>query len=153
MVPRWAPGARGAFYGLTPAHGRAEMARALLEGCAFAMVDVLERLQALGLSIDRIRLCGGGARSRVWARIRADAAQRPVEPVTRADCSALGAAAIAAVAAGGFPDLAAAARQFAAPEETIAPDPAAAPAYAEARAASRRLFDTLEPIFVAPREI
>jgi xylulokinase len=111
------------------------------------MVDVLERLQSLGLVIERIRLCGGGARNPVWARIRADAAQLPVELVTRADCSALGAAAIAAVAAGGFPDLAAAARAFAAPEETIAPDPSAAPAYAQARAASRRLFETLEPMF------
>ena len=61
MAPRWEPGARGAFYGLTAAHGKADCARALLEGCAFAMRDVVDRMQAMGIATDRIRICGGGA--------------------------------------------------------------------------------------------
>src|SRR6185369_3700131 len=44
MAPEWQPAARGCFYGMTPAHGRGHMVRAVLEGCAFAMRDVVERL-------------------------------------------------------------------------------------------------------------
>ena len=51
MAPRWVAGARGAFYGLTPYHGRAACARAVLEGCAFAMRDVVDCLD--GLEIGR----------------------------------------------------------------------------------------------------
>src|SRR5262249_11419809 len=46
MSPEWIASARGVFYGLAPGLGRAEMARALLEGCGFAMRDVAERLAA-----------------------------------------------------------------------------------------------------------
>ena len=63
MAPRWIAGARGCFHGLTPAHGRAHLARAVLEGCAFAMRDVIDRLVALGIAADSLRLLGGGARS------------------------------------------------------------------------------------------
>ena len=45
MAPEWIASARGCFYGLSMAHGRAHAARAVLEGCAFAMRDVLERLR------------------------------------------------------------------------------------------------------------
>ncbi len=41
MAPEWIAAARGCFYGLTPAHGQGHMARAVLEGCAFAMRDVV----------------------------------------------------------------------------------------------------------------
>ena len=72
MAPVWNASARGCFYGLTPSHTRAHMARALLEGCAFAMRDVADRLKELGAEIRSVLLLGGGARSRLWAQIRAD---------------------------------------------------------------------------------
>ena len=50
MAPRWVAGARGAFYGLTAEPRRAACARALLEGCAFAMRDVVDRLDAMGVA-------------------------------------------------------------------------------------------------------
>ena len=55
------------------------MIRAVLEGCAFAMRDVVDRLAALGVATDSLLLLGGGARSRIWAQIRADLCGRPVE--------------------------------------------------------------------------
>ena len=66
------PAARGCFYGLTPSHGAPHLARALLEGCAFAMRDVADRLAEMGAEIRSLLLLGGGARSRLWAQIRAD---------------------------------------------------------------------------------
>ncbi len=48
MAPEWKAEARGCIYGLTPSHGRPHLARALLEGCAFAMRDVADRLRDMG---------------------------------------------------------------------------------------------------------
>ena len=76
------------------------MARALLEGCAFAMRDVADRLKELGAEIRSLLLLGGGARSRLWAQIRADLLGLPTEISSRVDSSPVGAAMLAAVAAG-----------------------------------------------------
>jgi xylulokinase len=147
MAPRWIAGARGAFYGLTSAHGKAACARALLEGCAFAMRDVVDRYAALGLRTDAIRLCGGGARSRVWAQIRADVSQRPVEVLDVADTSPIGAAILAGVATGQSADVAEAASAFPRRLETIDPDPAKAEVYDRGYRRYRTLFDALTPLY------
>ena len=53
MAPRWEADARGAWYGLTPAHGRGHLVRALLEGSAYAFRDVVEAITAAGLGCQR----------------------------------------------------------------------------------------------------
>ncbi len=149
-APQWIASARGCFYGLTPAHGAGHMARAVLEGCAFAMRDVIGRLGEMAVPLEAIRLLGGGARSRIWAHIRADCSGLPVEvPVVR-DTSPVGAAMCAAVAGGLHDDLVACAGRVGAVAETIEPDTAARGAYDDAYAAYRRLFDSLKPMFAGP---
>ena len=147
MAPRWVAGARGAFYGLTPAHGRAHCARAVLEGTAFAMLDVIERLVSLGVPADRLRLMGGGARSAVWAGIRADLSGLPTEVCTMADASPVGAAVLASVAAGIHPDLSSALAVMRTPLTLVDPDPFRLDAYREAHARYRRLFESLVPLY------
>ena len=147
MTPEWNAAARGCFYGLTPAHGVAHLARAALEGTAFGLRDVAERLRDTGVRTERIRVLGGGARSRIWAQIRADVTSLPVERSAIADASAVGAALLAAVASGGQPDLATAARQVGAVAETLQPQPEARSAYDAAYARYRRLFSSLTPMF------
>jgi xylulokinase len=144
MAPRWLPAARGSFIGLTPRHGRAHMARAVLEGTAFAMRDVIDRLDAVGVPTGRVRLMGGGARSAPWCRIRADLSGRPVEVLADADASATGAALIAAVTAGLIGDLAGASAALPLDVRMVAPDPARRGAYDDAYARYRRAFDALE---------
>ena len=78
MAPEWNADARGCFYGLTPAHKRSHLARAVLEACAFAMRDVTERLDSLLPKTPSIRLLGGGAVSDFWGQIRADIAGKDV---------------------------------------------------------------------------
>ena len=90
MAPEWIDAARGCFYGITAAHGSGHLARAVLEGCAFAMRDVLERLQEMEVAIGSILLLGGGARSRLWAQIRADLTGLPVAVPAVVDTSPLG---------------------------------------------------------------
>jgi xylulokinase len=80
MAPEWLPEARGCFYGLTPAHGRSHLIRAVLEGCRFAMRDVIDHLAEMGVETRSLLLLGGGARSRLWAQMRADIAGRPEIP-------------------------------------------------------------------------
>jgi xylulokinase len=147
MAPRWRPEARGCFYGLTSAHRREHMARAVLEGTAFAMRDVIDRLDTMGVATDTILLLGGGARSSFWGQIRADVAGRRVDVPRTIDACPLGAALLAAVACGDIPTLADAAALVGGGGVAITPDPSRASAYDTAYAAYRRLFDTLEPMF------
>ncbi len=153
MAPEWVESARGCFYGLTPAHGPAHMAKALLEGCAFAMRDVLERLTSMDVAIESILLLGGGGRSSLWAQIRADISGLPVVVPSRLDTSPLGAAMLAAVAADIQPNLETCARLVETAEAegkgqtTLMPNSNHIKAYDTAHANYRRLFDSLRPMY------
>jgi xylulokinase len=102
--------ARGAFLGLSLAHTRAHLTRAVLEGIAFALRDSLSILHELGLSPSHLLLTGGGAKSPFIRRLQADVYGVPVSTVNREEGPAYGAALLAAVGVGAFPDLAGAAR-------------------------------------------
>ncbi len=102
--------ARGAFVGISLAHTRAHLSRAVLEGIAFGMRDALTILRGLKLPLRRILLTGGGARSPFVRQLQADVYGLPVARVNREEGPAYGAALLAAVGAGAFPDLAAACR-------------------------------------------
>jgi xylulokinase len=143
MAPKWLAAARGSFIGLTTSHGPAHLARAVLEGTAFAMRDVVDRLDALGVATDRLRLMGGGARSDVWCQMRADLTGRPADVLSDTDASAIGAGLIAAVAAGTFPDIATASAALALATREVFPRPS--PAYETAYRLYRDRFAALEP--------
>ena len=121
MTPEWIASARGCFYGLTPSHGAGHLARAALEGTAFGLRDVAERLREMGVAAERVRVLGGGAKSRLWAQIRADVTGLPVERSAVSDSSAVGAAILAAVAAGRVRDVAAGAAAAGAVADVLEP--------------------------------
>jgi len=121
MTPVWRPHARATFHGLAPDHDRTHMARAVLEGLAFATRDVIERLRALGLAGDRVLVLGGGAKSTVWNQIRADVVGLPHDISARTDACPIGAAMIALVAAGLAPDLATLAARSPSPSTRFEP--------------------------------
>ncbi len=146
MAPRWRPGMRGAFHGLTAAHGREHMARALLEGTAFAMRDVVERLGRMGVATDSLLLVGGGARSRLWSQIRADVSGLEATVPEQTDTSPVGAAMLASTAAGAFATVVDAASAIGGTSAHFMPDAEAREALAGAYASYRRLFDALEPL-------
>ncbi len=94
-------GASGAFVGLTAAHGRADITRAVLEGVAFALADGLNALEVRGGYIHGLTAIGGGARSPLWLRILSSALDRPLRTVSGGDVGpALGAARLARIASG-----------------------------------------------------
>jgi xylulokinase len=147
MAPEWIPSARGCFYGLTAAHTSSHLARAVMEGCAFAMRDVIDRLKALSIPVERILFMGGGAKSPLWARIRADVCRLPVRRALDGDTAAAGAAMFAAVAAGIHPDLRTCAAVSKREWEEHPTDPSAADRYERSYHSYRRLFDSLRPMF------
>src|SRR5437773_7846662 len=120
---------RGAFIGLSLAHSRAHLTRAVLEGVCFALRDSVSILQELGLAPGHLLLTGGGARNPLIRRLHADVLGLPVSTVNREEGPAYGAALLAAVGAGAFPDLAAAARGMLTRSPLAHPDPEAHRAY------------------------
>jgi xylulokinase len=148
MAPEWNAGARGCFYGLSAAHDRSHLARAVLEGCAFAMRDVLDRLHELGVGVQELLLVGGGARSNLWAEIRAEVSGLPVRIPERIDTSALGAAMLAAVAADIQPDLETCAVLVTAASQRV--EPQTPGVYEDAYRRYRQLFECLRPLFAEP---
>jgi xylulokinase len=96
---------RAAFTGLSLAHSRAHMTRAVLEGVCFALRDSVGILQELGLAPEFLLLTGGGAKNAFIRQLQADIFGLPVTTVDREEGGAYGAALLAAVGAGAFPDL------------------------------------------------
>jgi xylulokinase len=144
-VPRWNDRMRGSFAGLSMNHDRSHLARAVVEGCSFALRDVLGRLDALGLAGEEIRVVGGGARSELWLQIKADVTGRAVRPVLAEEPTALGAAVLAGLAAGTFRDAADAVARTVTPSAgCYEPDDRARAVYEERYAQYRALYDGVE---------
>ena len=116
---------RGAFLGLGMNHTSAHVARAVLEGCAYALRDIVDRLDALQLGHGEVRIVGGGARDDLWASIKADVLGRPVRRVLSEEATAVGAAMVAGVGSGVFASFEAASVAVQLDSSTIDPDPAA----------------------------
>lgn len=130
------PHASGTLEGLRAGNLRpAVVFRAALEGVSLNLAWGVERLRALGLAVDRVRLVGGGARNELWASILADALDAHVEPCEEPESAALGAALqavwVRARAADGRADLSALCAPFIGLARAVRPDPARVERYAE----------------------
>jgi len=104
-TPHADPDARGCFVGLTLAHTRGHMIRAIMEGVAYSMRDSLEIIEGLGVPVRQIRASGGGSRSALWRQIQADVFGRQVVTINTEEGPAYGVALLAAVGAGAFRDI------------------------------------------------
>jgi xylulokinase len=148
MAPEWNGAARGVFYGLTLAHTRAHMTRAILEGSAFALRDILEAMVAAGLDVRRLTIVGGGAKGPLWRQIKADVTGYPIRVPTSVETTATGAAILAAVASGIHGSVAEATTTFVSYEpEEHRPDTAARERYDEAYDLYRAVYAALRPVF------
>jgi xylulokinase len=141
------PLARGAFVGLTVTHDRRHLTRAVLEGVAFGLRDGLDLMTAAGLPApDQIRASGGGTASPLWRQILADVLGAEIATVDTAEGAAYGAALLAAVGAGWYATVEAAAASLVTATPVAAPGPDTS-RYAEAHATFRTLYPALAPIF------
>ncbi|HEX7735670.1 MAG TPA: FGGY family carbohydrate kinase [Ktedonobacteraceae bacterium] len=92
------PTRQGAFVGLQISHTSGHMARALLEGVAYALRQRVELLTTIGGNITRVISCGGGARSPLWTQIKADILGLPISLVSPTDTATWGAALLVSAA-------------------------------------------------------
>ena len=105
-TPRWNPAARGTMVGMTFAHDRYCMARAHIEGITLEVRDMLESLVSAGITFDRVHLLGGPTKSELWNQIQADVYGHTVCTLDNTDAAVTGAAILAGVGVGIFPDAA-----------------------------------------------
>jgi xylulokinase len=132
-APYWDPLLRADFIGLTISHGKPEFARAMYEGLAFSIRDLLEAARGLSLEFGTIRLMGGGARSACWRQIIADVTGLTIERTEAADAS-FGAALLAGIGTGIFSSHEDAVRRCVRLADVTAPNP-------ESQAFYNKLFE------------
>ena len=100
-TPAWDYGARASLFGLTRGTGRAEIARAVLEGIAHRGADLVDAAEAdSGITIPQVRVDGGMTDNPTFVQALADATQRPVEISPVREATGLGAALLAGIPVG-----------------------------------------------------
>jgi glycerol kinase len=107
-APHWVPEARGVLFGLTRNTSAADLARAALQGVALQVVDLIAAADRdTGQALQSLRVDGGMARNDWFLQCQADLLGRPVLPSLEHEATALGAAFLAGLQIGVWPDLAA----------------------------------------------
>ena len=146
-TPHLDPKARGGWFGLTAAHRRGHLARAVLEGVAYSLRDCLEILYEMGVQVDEIRASGGGGRSALWRQIQADVFGRAVVTVNASEGPAYGAALLAGVGIGAWRTVPEACATCISVATRTEPDPAARPVYERDYRIFRDLYPCLAPLY------
>jgi xylulokinase len=123
------PFSRGVFFGLTPRVGKGAMVRAIMEGVTFELRRTLEIVEAAGNEVSRVYTIGGGSRSDVWSQIKADIYQKPVHTFEASEGGVLGAAILAGLAVGVFPNIQEAAERCLRLDKTFEPEPSRSTRY------------------------
>lgn len=136
-TPHNDPAARAAWAGLSLAHTRAHLARAVFEGATFGLREGFEALKKLGARADELRVNGGGAKSAFWLQMLADAFGAPCTTLEVDEGPAFGAALLAGVGAGVWPDVTSAAQAAVRPKGLVEPNGAP---YEEAYARYQNLY-------------
>jgi xylulokinase len=149
-TPHWDPAARGAWVGLRDHHELGHLYRALLEGITYEQLTVLSMIEEeTGTATQRMRLMGGGARSGLWVQLIADIFEWPVEVTEHTETTALGAAVLAAAAAGVADehDIVATAERMSQGWSVIQPRPDDRDRYRRTAGAYRELYPALKEVF------
>ena len=148
-TPHLDPDARGAFVGLSAIHTRADMIRAVMEGVTYSLRDCRDILRGMGVASGRLVACGGGGRSALWRQMLADVFSCEVAAEAGGEGPALGAALLAGVGAGLYPDVPAACRASVCFGTEQRPDPAASAQYEPFYAVYRALYPALRETYAA----
>ena len=144
--PIWDPTATGAFVGLTLAHGRGHLVRAILEASALAIRHVAEPMLAAGVTVSAMRACGGPARSETWNQIKADVTGFTVLVPAVLETAVLGSAILGAVGVGACADVPTAVRAMTRMERRLEPRLECRGIYDRAYAQYKGLYPALAPV-------
>lgn len=140
--------AKAVFYGLTIAHSKPHFVRAIMESVTMVLCRIIEATEALDVNIDSIITYGGGAKSKIWTQMKADATGLPVQTtVNDENATCLGAAILAGAACGVWDSIEAAADSIVTNDICYQPDPAVYQDYRNTLDNYNRLMESLKPMF------
>lgn len=146
-APHNDPLARAAFIGLSMNTSRESMMEAVLEGVAFGLRDSMEAIKKMGISVSESTVCGGGARSMLWKRIIASTLDIELKGIETEQGPGYGAAMLAAVGAGIYPDIKTCVKELVRPVERICPEPMLVSRYAAKYQSFIKLYPALKDFF------
>ncbi|MEH1833754.1 MAG: xylulokinase [Nostoc sp.] len=141
--PHLDPDTRGALVNLSLAHTQADITRAVLEGVAFSLRSTLSLISAIA-PVNQLLATGGGARSNIWLRILADVLQTELIAPKAEEGAAYGAAILAMVGIGAYPNLEAALNIYAQDRNVVQPQ--ANPLYEAGFKRYKLLYDILKAV-------
>jgi xylulokinase len=144
--PIWDPDAKGVLAGLTLAHGRGHVARAIVEASALAIRHVAAPMLAAGVNVTEMRVCGGPARSAFWNAVKADVTGFRVAVPAVLETAVLGSGILAATGIGAYHDLPAAIEAMTRVVERIEPRTELAPRYDRLYDAYVELYPATAPV-------
>ncbi len=162
VLPYWSPGlkvpgpeAKGAIIGWSSAHTRAHLYRAMLEGIGYALREGKEQIERrTGITIDEVRVAGGGSQSDAALQLTADIFGMPVTRPHLYETSGLGAAIDAAVGLNIYADTATAVAAMTRIGRMFEPNPEASEIYNQLyRQIYRPLYPALKPLYEKLRHI
>ena len=139
--------ARGVFIGMTMDTSRADLVQAVLEGVAFAIRDSFEVARALGISIPRSNICGGGSKSALWRTILANVLGIPLDIVKTEQGPGYGAALLAMVADGQYETVQAACDALVEVVDTVEPDADLTARYEDSYQLFKQIYPTCKDLF------
>ena len=146
-MPYSDPNARGTFFGLTVRHDKSHLVRAVLEGVAYGLRDLLELVRDFGLEIEQVRASGGGARSGLWRQILADIFATELVTINVTEGAAYGAALLAGVGAGVYASVEKACDATIRVVTSTEPQPEHVELYDAYYPVYRSLYEALKPAF------
>lgn len=139
-TPHLDPNARGVFFGLTVAHGKRDLLRAIMEGVTYSLLDCVNVMREMNISVSDMAACGGGGSSPMWRQMLADVYGCPVQTTANKEGPALGVALLAAVGAGIYSSVPEACRAVIKPERVQNPDAGASKKYDAVYAVYKSLY-------------
>ena len=139
--------ARGAFIGMRADTTRSQMSLAVMEGVAFALRDCIEIAKSGDLKIESTKICGGGAKSRIWKTIIANVFGVPVSVLNTEEGPAYGAAILAMVGANEYASIDDAVNNMVTVKETIYPMGDLTEKYNEKYHKFKQLYPALKDVF------
>ena len=141
------PDVRAMFIGMSMDTTRADMTQAVLEGVAFGLRDSLEVAKSLGINIERTKICGGGAKSPLWKKMIANIMNLKVDVIESEEGPALGAAMLAAVGCGAYPDVETIVEKMVKVVDTVEPEPGLVAKYEEKYQRFKTLYPAIKGLF------
>jgi ribulose kinase len=148
-TPYTDPLSRGAILGLTLAHDKHHIFRAIMEGIGFGTRAILDAFADAGYTSTEMTVGGGASASDLWMQIHADTAGLPIRIPASPDAPSTGSAVLAAHGAGHFASIDEGIAAMVHPGRMVEPDPANVARYEEIYQRYRALYPAAKQVLSA----